>query len=331
MPAAIAIPLIVAGVGAGASVYAAHEQTSASNNAAAASRAAADKAAGIESSNFDKSIAAAQDEQDYNRWLTQATAEARQPYLDALAESIGAGFGSYAPSTYTPQTYTAPTYEAAKPFVEPTAADLEKDPGFQFEKQQGVDTINRTGAARGTLLTGGTLKDAESFGQGLAATRLGERQDRALQEYSLAETLRSQAFDRNAANQFNAAQFNNQSGFNAAQLNNQSAYQAASLGAQGVGQRLSALSSLASLALPTGAYPGAKRTGTTGTIIDTRNGGPGGAVTDPGADYVRPIDIGDRYAPSGDPNSLYGDENQSMFGPDGTAIWNGTTLRRRSY
>ncbi len=315
MPAAVAIPLIVAGVSAGASVGTAVYQSKQNEKAANAQLSAADRARAMESSSFDKSIEAAQDEQDYNRWLTQATAEARQPYLDQLAASIGQGFGSYAPSTYTPErytapTYTAPTYEAAKPFVAPDPNKVREDPGFQFELGQGVDAINRTGAARGTLLTGGTLKDAESFGQGLAATRAGEQRDRALQEYSLAETLRSQAFDRNASNQFaqaqfnsqagfNASQLNNQSGYNAAQLNNQSAYNAASLANQGAGQRLSALSSLASLALPTGQYPGRQGgdqhilpvpTNQWGvplySTLPVQNGGSGGSLDNPPmADY----------------------------------------------
>jgi len=49
-----------------------------------------------------------------------------------------------------------------------TPDDLTKDPGYQFNLQQGNQALDRQAAAKGDYFSGGALKDAEQFGQGLA-------------------------------------------------------------------------------------------------------------------------------------------------------------------
>lgn len=241
MPAVIPfIPLIAAGVAGGATIAATQMSNNANDRAAQGQLSAQNHAADLEDRQFEKAEWAAREERDYNRWLQQATSAARQPYLDQLAAAIGQGFGSFSPQTYTPETYTP-----AEKFKAPDPRELLNDPGYQFELAEGNAAVERSGIAQGTFLTGGTGKALQQYGQGLAATRGKERYDRALGEYSLAETLRAQAFDRNEAGKMNAAN-----------INNQGAYQAASLASQGAASRLSALSSLASLAGPIGPYPG---------------------------------------------------------------------------
>lgn len=312
MPAAIAIPLIAAGVGAAGSAYAAKKQADASRHGADVQLQAANQASALENRSFDQAEEAALYDRGYNEWLRTSTAQARQPYLDALASSLGAGFGSY-----TPSNYQAPTYEAAKPFVAPNPNDISKTDAFQFELGQGVDAINRSGAARGTLLTGGTLKDATAFGQGLASTRYGEEYNRKLGEYQLGEQERGAAFDRNAAN-----------GFNAAQLNNQSQYQAASLAQSAYGQWLSSLAALAGMASPTGAYPGS--TGTRPPNISPVDGSQniqwqpgmqpsGGSDYDPNA--LRPSDGIDF------PKQNASDPTKFPYGEPSNP-WSGALLRR---
>ena len=44
------------------------------------------------------------------------------------------------------------------------------DPGYQFRLQQGQQALERSAAARGTQLSGGTLKDLASYEQGLASS-----------------------------------------------------------------------------------------------------------------------------------------------------------------
>lgn len=51
---------------------------------------------------------------------------------------------------------------------------LEQSPGYQFSLQQGLNAVNASGAARGLLNSGATIKAATSFGQGLAQSTLGD-------------------------------------------------------------------------------------------------------------------------------------------------------------
>ncbi len=46
--------------------------------------------------------------------------------------------------------------------------DLTQDPGYQFNLQQGQQALDRKQAASGNYFSGAALKDAQSFGQGLA-------------------------------------------------------------------------------------------------------------------------------------------------------------------
>ncbi len=49
-----------------------------------------------------------------------------------------------------------------------TPGDLTKDPGYQFQLDQGTQAMNRANAAAGNLDSGAALKEAQKFGTGLA-------------------------------------------------------------------------------------------------------------------------------------------------------------------
>lgn len=49
------------------------------------------------------------------------------------------------------------------------AADFAKTPGYQFALEQGLGAIDRGAAARGGLISGATVKDAQKYGTGLAS------------------------------------------------------------------------------------------------------------------------------------------------------------------
>lgn len=63
--------------------------------------------------------------------------------------------------------------DASKPF------DFYNDEGYQFRKQQGMDKIQNSAAARGGLASGATLKDLATFNSGLAS----EEYDKAYGRY----------------------------------------------------------------------------------------------------------------------------------------------------
>ena len=83
-----------------------------------------------------------------------------------------------------------------KTFQAPTDVTEQDDPGYKFRLQQGNDAIQRSAAARGGLLTGGTAKALSDYAQGSASQEYGNVYNRALS-----------TFDNNY-NQFNNDQTN---------------------------------------------------------------------------------------------------------------------------
>lgn len=77
-------------------------------------------------------------------------------------------------------------------------------PAFKFRMEQGLEALQRSAASKGTLLTGGTLKDLQSFAQGLASTEFDKQWNR---------DLATDSFNRESlwGNQTNA--FNKLAGF----------------------------------------------------------------------------------------------------------------------
>lgn len=51
---------------------------------------------------------------------------------------------------------------------------FQEDPGYQFAMDQGVSALDRSAAAKGSLMSGGQLKDLTTFGQGLANQQYGD-------------------------------------------------------------------------------------------------------------------------------------------------------------
>jgi hypothetical protein len=58
----------------------------------------------------------------------------------------------------------------AKPFGQ---TDFQQDPGYAFRQAEGMKALERSAAARGGLLSGGTLKGIQRFGQDLASQEYG--------------------------------------------------------------------------------------------------------------------------------------------------------------
>ena len=61
-------------------------------------------------------------------------------------------------------------------------SDLTTDPGYQFRLDQGTQALQRSAAAKGGLLTGGTAKDLTTFAQGTASQEYGDAFNRSLQQ-----------------------------------------------------------------------------------------------------------------------------------------------------
>lgn len=62
--------------------------------------------------------------------------------------------------------------------------DFQADPGFEFRMSEGLKALERSAAARGGLLSGGTLKELTRFSQGTASQEFGNAFNRFQQNRS---------------------------------------------------------------------------------------------------------------------------------------------------
>ena len=89
----------------------------------------------------------------------------------AMAD-LGYGFGSSMAPWTTP-------FQARDP------NQIANDPAYQFQLKEGLNAVQNSAAARGTLKTGGTLKGLEQYAQGLASTYNDKYYGRDMGEYLL--------------------------------------------------------------------------------------------------------------------------------------------------
>jgi hypothetical protein len=129
-------------IGAGASIHAA-------NKASKAQIKAAQTAADVQREAFAR-------QEQLQEPFRQAGLTAQQQIMQLL------GLGGDA---------TAPGYGSmARSFG---MSDFEADPGYAFRQSEGMKALERSAAARGQLLSGGTMKGIQRFGQDLASQEYG--------------------------------------------------------------------------------------------------------------------------------------------------------------
>lgn len=104
--------------------------------------------------------------------------------------------GTVNPGTVSVGQFTdkAPTPTPYGDFVAPDPSKVASDPYYQFRMAEGMKARQRSAAARGTLLNGGTLKSLEAFSQGLASEEAGKAFDRALTTYGTNRDTNAQNF-----------------------------------------------------------------------------------------------------------------------------------------
>ncbi len=113
------------------------------------------------------------------------------------AGALGAGLGGDLLTPYGGQ------------FTAPTGTD---DPGFQFAVQEGQKGIERSAAAKGTLLTGGTLKDLAGYTTGAALQNYDQAYNRANKTFQ----TNYDVFRNNQTDPFNKLYQTSNLGLNAA-------------------------------------------------------------------------------------------------------------------
>jgi hypothetical protein len=77
--------------------------------------------------------------------------------------------------------------------------DLTQDPGYAFRLSEGQKALERSAAARGGLLSGGTGKALARFGQDYGSQEYGNAYNRALTEYNAGVNREATGYNRLAA------------------------------------------------------------------------------------------------------------------------------------
>lgn len=178
LAAAIAVPAVVGLAGAGIAA-------SASQGAAKTQANAANRAADIQKQMYDQ------------------TSANLAPYnsVGQSAASKLAGMPAYA----APAAYQAPgSYNPGKFSFQPTMAQLEATPGYQFAKSQGLESVQNSYAARGLGTSGAAMKGAANFATGLADSTYQNQFGNALNSYNSNATTGQNAWNANAQAQQNA-------------------------------------------------------------------------------------------------------------------------------
>lgn len=172
---------IIGGSIAGATIGAA------GSNAAAGQQSDAAKSA-AQLQHQDQQASLAEQQRQFNINQTNLA-----PFLKAGTQSIG----SLSSLLSTPgQGLLTPWNQT---FSAPTAAQAQATPGYQFAQQQGQNSIQNSSAARGGLLSTGTMKTLDQYSQGLADTTYSDTYSRAFNEY----LTQYNQFQGNQTNQFN--------------------------------------------------------------------------------------------------------------------------------
>ncbi len=176
MPVIPFIPAIIGGV---ASIGGAVIASGAAGHAADVQAQAATTAAELQKQAAEESIAEQRRQFDINQANQLPWLRAGQGAVTTLA-----GLGPPAPW--------------AGQFQAPTDVTEKNDPGFQFRLAQGQQALERSAAARGGLLSGGTAKAIQRYAQDYASNEYGNVYNRALGEYQQAYNI----FNQNQAKQY---------------------------------------------------------------------------------------------------------------------------------
>lgn len=108
------------------------------------------------------------------------------------------------------------TYTAAPTTLE----ELQATPGYKFQLEQGLQSVNNSAAAKGSLMSGATLKSLNDYAQGQASTGFAQAWQRGQDAYNNAFNRKNTRFQQGQEGYqqaFNNQQTQYQQGQNAAQ------------------------------------------------------------------------------------------------------------------
>lgn len=167
----------------------------AAGNAADAQATAAQNAQALEAKNQ-------QDALDFQKQQYQTSQQQQAPYLAAGGQGLnalqyGLGLGGTANGSGVAQGSLNTPYSGT--FTAPTGLTEQNDPGYQARLQLGQDAIQKSAAARGSVLTGATGKALNNEAQDYASNEYSNVYNRALTDY----TTKYNAYNTDQTNQYN--------------------------------------------------------------------------------------------------------------------------------
>lgn len=127
----------------------------------------------------------------FNKDVYNTNLKNEQPYLAAgntAANQLGAGLSDGSLTAAYP----------GGPFSF-TGVNLQNDPAYQFDLNQGQQSIQRSAAAQGGLVSGGALKELNDYTQGYASNQFQQSYNNALGQYQQAYNQ----FENQQSNKFN--------------------------------------------------------------------------------------------------------------------------------
>lgn len=183
------MPAAAVGIGAAGSIVGGIMQGQGYNNAIDAIKQYTDKAIGSYKDYSTQGL-----NELGNFWNTQQQNE--QPYINQGRVAVDSLGNMLQPGGELSQGY-------GQQFQAPTAEQAAQTPGYQFALQQGQQALERSAAAKGNLLTGGTAKALDQYSQGMASQNYQNAYNNALQgfntNYGIWNNDRNNLFSRYAS------------------------------------------------------------------------------------------------------------------------------------
>ena len=115
----------------------------------------------------------------------------QQPYYDIGTQNLRTLNNQIASGTYNmaPQTFNEQAF------------DFQADPGYQFRMQQGTNAVQNSAAARGSGLSGPTMRALQRYGQGFASNEYGNAWNRFNTNRNFAYNNFTDQYNRGAVEQ----------------------------------------------------------------------------------------------------------------------------------
>jgi len=186
---------IIGGIGAAGSIAGSAISANAAGNAASTQAQAAQSAAQLQHQD-------SQDALDFQKQQYETSQQQQAPWLQAGQSGLnalqyGLGIGGTANGSGVGQGSLTTPYSGT--FTAPTALTEQNDPGFQARLKLGTDALQHSAAARGSVLTGGTAKALDAFGEDYASNEYSNVYNRALNTFD----TNYNTYNTNQANQYN--------------------------------------------------------------------------------------------------------------------------------